>query len=234
MQQQELCGFIRDRFINNVFFELHEANRSPIYGYQHLPLLPLEQATEKIIPLVPDLLNYVAQAKQKCNRNSTILSWDESAAIYLYSMPIPFFSHLNKALRDENRQVLKPWFAYLKLIIYALNKLPSIETDVWRGVFGDIGSNLVKNDVRTWWSVNSCSTDLKVVELYLGETGTVFAIKSRHGKDISSFSTFRVEREVVLMPGTRLYVKSDALNFKDRLFIVHLEEVHQSMQEASG
>jgi len=233
MQQYELCTLKCGRFINNVFSELDEANRSPIYGYQDLPLLPLEQATEKIIPLVPGLANYVAQAKQQCNQNSTILTWDESAAIYLYSMPIPFFSHLNKALRDENRHALKPWFAYLKLFMHALEKLPSVQTDVWRGVLGNTGSNLVKNDVRTWWSVNSCSTDLKVVELYLGEEGTLFAIKSLYGKDISLFSTFKAECEVVLMPGTRLYVKSDALNFKDHLFIVHLEEVHGSMQKVS-
>ncbi|CAF5077891.1 unnamed protein product, partial [Rotaria sp. Silwood1] len=180
MQQQKQCTFTPDRFINNGFSEFHAANHSPIHGYQHLPLLSLEQATEKIISLVPNLMNNIAQAKQKCNRNSTILTWDESAAIYLYSMPIPFFSQLNKALRDENRHALKPWFAFLKLIIHALEKLPSLETDVWRGVSDDIGSNLVKNDVRTWWSINSCSTNLKVVELYLGEKGTLFAIKSRY------------------------------------------------------
>ena len=234
MQQKDIDGIKRERFINNALSEFDEANRSPIYGYQHLPLLSLEKATEKIFPLVPGLMNYVVQAKQKCNRNSSILTWDESAAIYLYSMPTSFFSHLNKALRDENRDILKPWFAYLKLLIHALEKLPSLEIDVWRGVVGDIGSKLVKNDVQTWWSVNSCSTDLKVVGLYLGENGTLFAIKSRSGKNISSFSTFNTECEVVLMPGTRLRVKSHVLNFKDRLVIVHLEEECQFIQQRSG
>jgi hypothetical protein len=148
MQKYELCALKCGRFINNVFSELDEANRSPIYGYQDLPLLPLEQATEKIIPLVPGLANYVAQAKQQCNQNSTILTWDESAAIYLYSMPIPFFSHLNKALRDENRHALKPWFAYLKLFMHALEKLPSVQTDVWRGVLGNTGSNHVQQILK--------------------------------------------------------------------------------------
>lgn len=234
MHQQEICGFQRDRFVNNFLSELYEVNRSPIYGYQDLPILKLEQATEKIIPFVPGLADYVAQAKQRCNRDSPILTWDESAAIYLYSMSTSFFSHLNKALRDENRHALKPWFAFLKLFMHALEKLPSLEIDVWRAVLGNIGSDLVKNDVRIWWSVNSCSIDLKVVELYLGEQGTLFAIKSRYGKDISSFSAFETEREIVLMPGTRLHVKSDALNFKDHLFIVHLEELYESMPKGSG
>jgi hypothetical protein len=36
-----------DRFVNSALSELQEANRNPIYGYQHLPVLTLEEATEK-------------------------------------------------------------------------------------------------------------------------------------------------------------------------------------------
>lgn len=233
MEQQEICGIKRDRFINNVLSELHDTNRSPIYGYQQLPLLSLEQATEKLIPLIHGLVDYVARAKEKCNRDSSILTWDESAAIYLYSMPTHFFSHLNKTLRDEDRCALKPWFAFLKLFMHALEKLPSLEIDLWRGVSDNIGSDLVKNGIHTWWGVNSCTTDLKVVEYYLGERGTLFAIKSHFGKDISSFSAIRSESEVVLMPGARLYIKSDTLNFNNHLFIVHLEEMNGLMQQVS-
>ncbi|CAF0994686.1 unnamed protein product [Adineta steineri] len=234
MQQQELYAFKRDRFINNAISELEDANRSPIDGYQDLPLMPLEQATETIVPLVSNLRNYVAQAKQKCNQDFKILTWDESAAIYLYTMPTCFFSHLNKALRDENRHALKPWFAYLKLIMHALEQLPSVETDVWRGISTDTDSNFRQNDTRRWWSLNSCSTDLKVVKLYLGDKGTLFAIRSHYGKDISLFSAIESEHEVVLMPGTRLHVKSDVLNFEDRHFIIYLEEIQQFMQTASA
>ncbi|CAF4195834.1 unnamed protein product, partial [Adineta steineri] len=60
MQQQELYAFKRDRFVNNAISELEDANRSPIDGYQDLPLMPLEQATETIVPLVSNLRNYVA------------------------------------------------------------------------------------------------------------------------------------------------------------------------------
>jgi len=89
---------------------------------------------------------------------------------------------------------------------------------------GDVGSTLVKNDVKAWWSVTSCSTDLSVVQMYLGDTGTVFAIEAIQGKCISAYSVFQEEQEVVLMPGTRLRVKSPPLNFENRLFIVHLKE----------
>lgn len=231
MQQHQPHSFICDRFVNNALTELRDANRNPIYGYQHFPLLSLERATEKILPIVSGLSDYVAQAKQQCNRNTTILSWDESAAIYLYSMPTLFFSRLNEALRNENRHVLKPWFSFLKLLLHALGKLPSLEIVVWRGVASSIGSNFVKNDHHIWWSVNSCSTDLHVVQFYLCENSTLFAIKSVSAKDISSYSSFQAEHEVVLLPGIRLRVQSNTLNYEDRLFIVHLEEVIQPIVE---
>ena len=213
-----------NRFVNSVVAELQEANRSPIYGYQHLPVLTLEKAAERIVPFIPGLADYVAQAKENCNRNSTFLTWDESAAIYLYSMPIPFFSRLNDTLRAEKRRLLKPWFAFLKLFMTALEKLPSLEITVWRGVADDVGSIFVYNDVQTWWSVNSCSRALNVVQIYLGATGPVFAINAIQGKDVSAYSVFQEEQEVILMPGTLLCVKSNSLNFENRLFIVHLEE----------
>jgi hypothetical protein len=73
-----------DRFVNSAFSELQEVNRSPIYSYQHVPLLTLEAATETLIPLVPGVADSVSKAKMQCNQSSTSLTWDESAAIYLY------------------------------------------------------------------------------------------------------------------------------------------------------
>jgi hypothetical protein len=215
---------VLERFVNNALSDLQEANRSPIYGYQHLPILTLEEATEKIILLVPDITDYVTEAKKNCNQNSDLLTHDESAAIYLYSMPISFFQCLNIALRAENRDTLKPWFAFLKLFITALEKLPSTKTTVWRGVSGDVSSKFVDNVVQTWWSVNSCSMALDVVEIYLGTTGTVFAIDTIHAKDISKFSLFENEQEFVLMPGTRVRAKGKSLNFQNHFFLVSLKE----------
>jgi hypothetical protein len=213
-----------DRFVNNDLLELQEANRSPIFGYQHLSIPTLDEAIEKIIPLVPDVVNYVSRAKEKCNQQSTILTQDESAAVYLYSMPIPFFSCLNDTLRAENRHALKPWFAYLKLFMAALVKLPSTKKTVWRGVAGDVGSIFVDNDMHIWWSINSCSMALNIVQPFLGEKGTLFAIDAIHGKDISEFAAIPDEQEIVLMPGTRVRARCQSLSFIDRLFVVHLEE----------
>ncbi|CAF0904311.1 unnamed protein product [Adineta steineri] len=214
-----------DRFVSRTLSELQEANRSPIFGYEDPSILTLEEAMEKLIPLIPDVLTYVMTAKRKYYRHSGLLMPDESAAIYLYSMPSSFYSCLNKALRAENRHALKPWFAYLKLFMTALKKLPSIKAVVWKGIYGDVSSVFDNNNIDIWWSVNSTSMDLKIVQPFLDERSTLFAIEAMHGKDISKFSACPEEREVILMPGTCVRAKTEILNFKDFLFVIHLEEV---------
>ncbi|CAF3518696.1 unnamed protein product [Rotaria sp. Silwood2] len=231
MQQQQEHpphADIRKRYVNKTLLEFQEANRNPIYGYEAMPLKTLEEATETVTHRVSGLSNYVARAKQECNKDFTILTLDESAAIYLYSMPTPFHYRLNKSLRIENRDALKPWFSFLKLFTNALEKLPSNEKVVWRGISENIGSNFSKNNIYTWWSINSCSTDLEVAQMYLGKQSSLFVIQSVRGKEISPYSSFPNEHEVVLLPGTCLRVQSNTFNFENRLFIVHLEEVTQS------
>ncbi|CAF1118841.1 unnamed protein product [Adineta steineri] len=171
-------------------------------------------------------------AKNKCNQHSDLLTKDESAAIYLYSMASSFFSSLNTALRAENRHALKPWFAYLKLLMTALKTLPSIKAVVWRGVYGDVSSVFANNNIDIWWGVNSTSMDLKIVEPFLDERGTLFTIEAMHGKDISQFSANPEEKEIILMPGTYVRLKTEVLNFIDRLFVVHLDEVTPQSNES--
>lgn len=213
--------------VNRVCSELQEADCDPIHGYQHLPVVSLEEAVENIIPLVPGIVECVSIAKKKCNLSSTLLTRDESAAIYLYSMPTPFFTRLNEAFRARSSHVVKPWLTFLKLFMSALEKLPSIKTTVWRGVSGDVRSNFNDGDVHIWWSINSCSADIKVIERYLDNTSTVFAIDTIKGKDISMFSAFPDEREIILMPGTRMRIKAKSLTFKLRCFLVNLAEENE-------
>ena len=160
------------------------------------------------------------------NRHLALITRDESAAVYLYTMQTPLIKCFSNALRVGDRQALKSWFAFLKLFITALEKLPSIKATIWRGVNYDDTLSFIDNDVHVLWSITSCSTNLDVVREYLGESGTLFAIDAVHGKDISSFSANPDEQEVVLMPGTRVRRRHESMNFIERLFILHLEEVY--------
>jgi hypothetical protein len=72
-----------------------------------------------------DLMEQVAAAKSKCRNPDDSLTSDESASIRLYTDGGGKVSRLlNEALRDEDRQKLKPWHSLLFLLLTALAKLP--------------------------------------------------------------------------------------------------------------
>ncbi|UJR29479.1 hypothetical protein I4U23_010691 [Adineta vaga] len=216
---------MNNRYVNNTSSEFEKINQNPIFQFfDDSPVLSIEEALENVTPLISRVMNYVKLAKDKCNRSSNILTLDESAAIYLYSMPSPVYDHFNKVLRAQDHNTLKPWLAFLKLFIRALEKLPSMRATVWRGVSHDDSLTFVENDIQYWWSVNSCSKALNIIKPFLGDKGTIFAIDVINGKDISSFSMNADEQEVILMPGSRVRRKNESLPLSDHI-ILHLEEI---------
>jgi hypothetical protein len=216
----------RIRFISNNLPKLQEGSQNPLSDYENTPVQTLEEAVEKLIPIIPNVVNDVSTAKKNCNRNSNYLTWDESAAIRLYTMSTRFVTCLNQTLRSENQRVPKQWFPFLKLIEGALKKLPLTRATVWRGVNNyDEASKFVEGEVRTWWAITSCTNSIKIAKQYLDPSGTLFAIETVNGRDISMFSAMPDEQEVVLMPGARLCVKSSAVKFTDHLFIIHMGEI---------
>jgi hypothetical protein len=216
----------RIRFISNNLPKLQEGSQNLLSDYEDTPVQTLEEAVEKLIPILPNVVNDVSKAKKNCNRNSNILTWDESAAIRLYTMQTPFVTLLNQTLRSDNQRVPKQLFSFLRLIDAALKKLPPTKAIVWRGVHNyDEASTFVEGEVRTWWAITSCTNSVEIAKQYLDPSGTLFTIKTVNGRDISMFSAHPDEQEVVLMPGTRVCVKSSAVKFMDRLFIIHLEEI---------
>jgi hypothetical protein len=214
----------RNRFTNNASSQFDNFNRTVINGYQYLAVLTLEEAVAELIPIVPGIVKQAQNAKVQCNRNSNLLTLDESAAVYLYTMSKHFFSCLNIVLRDQDRHELKPWFPFLKLFITALEKLPLTTGTVWRGVNYDDTLTYVDNDEHIWWGVNSCSINPRNVKPYLGENGTLFAIETTHGRNISTFSAFPDEEEVILMPGIRVRAPRESLHYEGSHSTIHLKE----------
>ena len=211
-----------NRFVNGSIQELQQVNRNLILECNDIPLMSLEESVVTIVHHCPNVIAHAKKAKESCRQN-TILTINESASIYLYTMNSPFYPALNQALRSENPQALRPWLAYLKLLITALKKLPSLVTTVWRGVAGDIGSDFDKNSIHTWWSINSCSSEVNVAAMFAEEKRTFFCINTIYGKDITKFSANQDEDEVVLMPGTCLRVQSTSSGING-LYLVHLNE----------
>ena len=209
----------------------------PICGYWSEKSVSLEEALNPILPRIEQLGRSIKAAKKYCHFPSEHgLTHDESAALYLYTMEggeNSFYRILNHALRSEDRPALKPWFPYLKLFDTAISKLPTFRGNVWRGVEGDIGKACKQSQDLTWWSVTSCSKSLSTIKDFLPaeKTSTVYMIEVVNGIDISAYTHYPNEDEVLLSPGTQLRVVANSLEWSGGLYLVHLKEICDDINE---
>ena len=180
--------------------------------------------------------HYAHIAKQNTKNPSDGLSQDESASIKLYTMEWKpnhesLYVVLNTSLRSSNRDKLKPWFLYLKLILTALARLPSKHQFVCRGVKLDLSSRFATGNTIVWWGFSSCTVLIEVLqqEEFLGKTGarTMFNIECYSGKDIHKHSYYPNEDEILLLPGTQFKLVG-CLDQGYNLHTIQLKEIHSS------
>ena len=116
---------------------------APIAGYEKMPLVSIDQAIEPLVAYVSEVKRMVWTVKENWSASVDGLTMDESASIMLYTLEwkskeTSFYCLFNKCLRTADRGTLKPWFLYIKLLIYSLSKLPSSHGQVYRGVKEDL------------------------------------------------------------------------------------------------
>jgi hypothetical protein len=207
----------------------------PIQGYENMPLVSLEEAVHPLTSLVPEVERMAWTVKQSHFQGEHGLTDDESASVLLYTMEWEpreksFYIILNKTLQEANRQLLKPWFLYLRLIMTALIKLPSDynRLTVYRGVKLDLTAQYPKGQTVTWWGFSSCTMSVDVLnnEQFLGQNGTrtLFTIHCHSAKSIQQFS-FYPEEEEVLLPPARQFQVMGCLNQGNGLQIIQLKEI---------
>ncbi|CAF0895805.1 unnamed protein product [Adineta steineri] len=205
----------------------------PIRGYEKMPLVSLEEAVTPLISILPEIQDYAYVAKQRCESVPPDgLTQDESASIMLYSMEWKphdecLYFTLNAILRTEDRRKLERWFSYLKLILTALEKLPSIRRHVFRGVNLDLSNQYTEGKTFVWWGFSSCTTSIGVLEneQFLDKTGqrTLFSIECDSGKDISRHSYYQSEKEVLLL-AARQFIVVGCLHPALGLHMIQLKE----------
>jgi hypothetical protein len=206
---------------------------TPIKGYDKMPLVSVEEAVKPLISIVRDVQQMADIAKQRSRKAPpSHLSIDQSAAITLYTLEWDpredsVYYVLNKSLRTENRQILRPWFLYLKLFFSALALLPSTTRTVYRGVRGDQKNRYKKGEKIVWWGFSSCTGTMDILNnhAFMGVSGarTLFAIECQNGKDIRQHSYFKSEDEFLLPAARELQVKS-VVPQADGLTLIQLEE----------
>jgi hypothetical protein len=218
----------------NIISEIRE-DHGPIVGYAEEPLLPLSKACAPLANILHNLSFYVQMAIDETPEQPPDgLTIDESAAIRLYTIEWEgphrsLYSMLNRTLKYDDREHLRPYFKYLKLFVTALAKLPCVPPlTVWRGVTKNMSAEFPPGTPVTWWAFSSCTTALTVLEnnMYLGNTGnrTLFSVEAINGRTVRAHSHFVTEDEIVLLPGTHMIVQSQFSPAPD-LHIIHLRQV---------
>jgi hypothetical protein len=213
--------------------EEHLLTLSPIYGYEQMPLVTLEEAIQPLLSLVPDIKQKLDIVKENCQEIKDGLTINESASIMLYSMQWQPKEQslnliLNRTLRDENRDKLKPWFLYLKLFMKSLSKLPSIHCYVYRGVSLDLTNEYSQGKTFIWWGFSLCTQSIEIFEkeqnLNKTDQRTRFKIECKSAKDIRNHSFHKTNDEILLLAAQRYKVIS-TLDLNNGLYIIQVKEI---------
>ena len=135
-------------------------NYSPIQGLELVALVGLREAISMAqdgdrmlaeIDLYHGVCAALKYAKHKRQNNENeILSLQEIAAIHLYTQESPFYAILNTRMRDEKRELLRPFLAYIKLLLSGLNRLQPVSALVYRGVKLDLHREFPRGAEPMW------------------------------------------------------------------------------------
>jgi hypothetical protein len=221
------------RFVDTELTPLHHP---PVHDFSTHQLVSLQHAIEPLISRNEQLDRYIEIAESRCHFPSEHgLTRDESAAIFLYTMgwdDNSFYQVISEDLRAQDQSVSELWLPYLKLFDTAVQKLPNVQINVWRGVNEDISMKLKEDDELIWWNITSCSSAVDVIKDFLEPNSTLFLIEVVNGKDISNYSYSPNQHEVILCPGTRLHVVS---NTQDQMSLpmLHLRERERQLASSS-
>jgi len=112
---------------------------------------------------------------------------------------------------------------YLRLLVDALSRLPRYSLSIWRGLRGVLHQNYPQGQIVTWWSFSSCTRDMKILDNFTGGKGyrTIFKIERHDGVEISHFSSYGSEAEILLLPGFTMRVRG-MLQVGDGVHIIDL------------
>eukprot|EP01043_Picozoa_sp_COSAG02_P041355 COSAG02_NODE_3420_length_6777_cov_2.529051_2_plen_1033_part_00 len=175
------------------------------------------------------------------------LTRDDIAAIHLYTQNDQIFTKLNRALRSEERQQVKHFWGYIRLLQHAIFKLPcDASGTLLRGIkvtwmaLEDYKAQLeekrASQDPEVWWAFSSSSTSMPAVEEFLGAEGprVIFTIdQGSSARDILRYSAFPTEAERLLPAGTAFTVKTIGSPAPD-LLLVTLKQTDCVLLQGGG
>ena len=162
------------------------------------------------------------------------LSVDLAAILLTYTMQLgneSLYQVINQALRMKDRSSLWPFRHIIWLLMRALNGCEVYRGRLLhRGVAKNISRHYARSETIVWFQFSSCTCDLAIEEsdLFCGKTGdrTLFIIEltTTRARNVSQYTFYPGEEEVILPPNTRFEVISKG-DFGNGLYHVHLREL---------
>ncbi|CAK8997360.1 unnamed protein product [Durusdinium trenchii] len=225
--EEELLKF----YLRMGFEELdkEEEGLLPISGVMSLALPPsLESACSGVCTaasLKSSMTNGKKHAEKQSGDPTKRLEPHLYGALMLYTSNA-IYRQLNAALRSEDRNKIKKYKPYLRLLFEALNRLPQQKRTLWRGIGVDLYDQYSKGSTITWWGVSSCTSDVQVAKNFMKGCGTAcsfLTVNTKSAVDISKITFYGNEKESLLAPGTQLKVIS--AERKGKVSEITLEEV---------
>jgi hypothetical protein len=127
--------------------------------------------------------------------------------LFLYTMPT-CFKVLNDALRDRSGPRFDAWSPICWHVDQALSapSVPSVAADLYRGLdVPNIGAYTTHKRIH-WSAFSSVTSDPAVARQFASSSGVILKLKVYNAKNISQFSWFPQERELLLSPNMEFIV----------------------------
>ena len=199
---------------------------------------------DKAKELIKEVQNKITNAL-KDNKYKSVLNKEEDAKIissYTCELKGGFspYTLLNKNLTSDSRhQGILSISKYLYIFLKSLRKLkkykPKEEGELYRCIKKKVSlkeekknKNIIpykKNNIKVFWAFSSASKSMKASMDFLGKenkfhSGTIFILTGEYiGYDISPFSCFKSEEEILLEPETKILIKDDPFVSKNIITI---------------
>jgi hypothetical protein len=166
-------------------------------------------------------------------RKCGLLSVEELTCLRLYTDEFlgghSLYQVLNSKLQGGDRNLVKPFVRYTWLLLNVMTKCNAATCrTVYRGVRDiDISAQYKKGTEFEWHGFTSATSDLGVQNRFTGTAGVrnLFHIDlaTKRGRDISEFSAFPDECEILFPPNTKFRVTGQ-VDLGNGLTMIHVEE----------
>eukprot|EP00667_Euglena_gracilis_P009641 EG_transcript_9807 len=183
----------------------------------------------------PDKLQRIAErGRQHAAKPGIVMKPEHAAAVYAYTQDDPvvdLYSKCNEACRTSGNwaeERLTLYRDYLYHLEQAVSVLPPFMGKVYRGIPVVMESHSYKVGRKiTWQSFTSTTRSPYVASRFLCQTdnelrGSLFVLHVNTGKDISGFSEFSTEQEVLMAPNSQWRVVSFCADSTEKKKELHM------------